>query len=187
MSSRKHELLESALRYVLAQGVANLSLRPLAVALGTSPRMLMFHFKSKDGLLRDLLDEVRARLESSFSELIAGADRTRGDAPLKLCWQWASRPKNLPLMRLLYEIQILATRGSTPLREHLAEASAAWQRLAFNAMSQSSKDRDIATLCIAVFDGLMLDLISGGRRAQLTAALDSFLSLAGHEAVAKKG
>lgn len=61
MSSRKQELLDAALAYLLEHGVANASLRPLAEALGTSPRMLIFHFKSKEGLLRDVFEALNSR------------------------------------------------------------------------------------------------------------------------------
>ncbi|MEU4688941.1 hypothetical protein [Actinoplanes sp. NPDC023714] len=60
MSSRQDELLEAAYRYVLANGLADLSLRPLAAAIGSSPRVLLFLFGSKDGLIRALLARARA-------------------------------------------------------------------------------------------------------------------------------
>src|SRR5690349_315476 len=49
--SRRAELTDGALRYVLEQGLVGLSLRPLAAALGTSDRMLIYHFGSKDALV----------------------------------------------------------------------------------------------------------------------------------------
>ncbi|MEX3648859.1 TetR family transcriptional regulator, partial [Mycolicibacterium porcinum] len=50
-SARKIELLEAAYRYALAHGLGDLSLRPLAAAIGSSPRVLLFLFGSKDGLV----------------------------------------------------------------------------------------------------------------------------------------
>ncbi|MGC2261119.1 MAG: TetR/AcrR family transcriptional regulator, partial [Candidatus Sulfotelmatobacter sp.] len=66
MSSRKIELLDASLRYLVEHGVANISLRPMAAALGTSPRILMFHFKSKEGLLQDVFAELNSRLQASL-------------------------------------------------------------------------------------------------------------------------
>ena len=43
-SRRKEELLELSYRYALEHGLADLSLRPLAAAVGSSPRVLLFLF-----------------------------------------------------------------------------------------------------------------------------------------------
>ncbi len=59
-SPRKEELLERAYQYVLSRGLADLSLRPLAAAIGSSPRVLLFLFGSKDDLVRALLARARA-------------------------------------------------------------------------------------------------------------------------------
>ena len=60
MSARREELLERAYGYALEHGLASLSLRPLAEAIGSSPRVLLFLFGSKDGLVRALLERARA-------------------------------------------------------------------------------------------------------------------------------
>lgn len=60
-SARQTELLEAAYRYALDHGLADLSLRPLAAAIGSSPRVLLYLFGSKDGLVRALL--ARARVD----------------------------------------------------------------------------------------------------------------------------
>ena len=46
-SARKQELLEAAYQYVLGNGLADMSLRPLAKEIGSSPRVLLFLFGSK--------------------------------------------------------------------------------------------------------------------------------------------
>ena len=58
-SPRKKELLEKSYRYVLRHGLIDMSLRPLAEAIGSSPRVLLFLFGSKDGLVRELLARAR--------------------------------------------------------------------------------------------------------------------------------
>ena len=59
-SARQDELLELAYRYVLAHGLADMSLRPLAKAIGSSPRVLLFLYGSKDNLIRALLERARS-------------------------------------------------------------------------------------------------------------------------------
>src|SRR4051794_1669786 len=59
-SARQLELLELAYQYVLRHGLTSLSLRPLAQAIGSSPRVLLFLFGSKEGLVQALLARARA-------------------------------------------------------------------------------------------------------------------------------
>ncbi len=58
-SARQAELLELAYRYTVEHGWAELSLRPLAKAVGSSPRVLLYLFGSKDELIRALLARAR--------------------------------------------------------------------------------------------------------------------------------
>jgi AcrR family transcriptional regulator len=59
-SARREELLQLAYQYAVAHGRADLSLRPIAAAIGSSPRVLLYLFGSKDGLIRALLAKARA-------------------------------------------------------------------------------------------------------------------------------
>ncbi|MGH2600275.1 MAG: TetR/AcrR family transcriptional regulator, partial [Dehalococcoidia bacterium] len=53
---RKAELLDRVAAYLLDNGLDDLSLRPLAAALGVSPRTLLYYFGSKERMLVDALD-----------------------------------------------------------------------------------------------------------------------------------
>jgi AcrR family transcriptional regulator len=176
MSTRKEELLNGALSYLLEHGMANASLRPMAAQLGTSPRILMFHFKSKEQLLQKIMEELQARLQSSFAGVIK-AER-KASPPLKLFWTWATEKRNLPYLRLLYEAQIIAAQNPKVYGPYLQKISRDWQDVALQTLSQSLRSEDLATLCIAVFDGLLLEMIMTGERSRLTSALDKFIALA---------
>ena len=178
MSNRKQEWLDAALAYMSERGVANLSLRPMAAALGTSPRMLMFHFKSKEGLLREVLGELHARLQASFRAMVCADRGPRRVAPLKQFWQWATSPSNLPYLRLLYEIQVIAAQNPGEYARYLKEASETWHAISLQALSPAIRTGPMATLCVAVFDGLFLELMSTGDQRRLTRALDHFISMA---------
>jgi AcrR family transcriptional regulator len=178
MLSRKQQLQAAALHYLLEHGIADLSLRPLAARLGTSPRMLMFHFTSKEGLLQDVLAELHARLQASFATIASADSAARDDAPLKRFWLWAASKKNLPYLRLLYELQIIAIQNPAEYGRYWKKISMDWQAMALKATSESLRSEPIATLCIAVFDGLFLELMSTGDRSRLTRALDHFISMA---------
>jgi hypothetical protein len=82
-----------------------------------------------------------------------------------------------PYLRLLYETQIIALQNPAHYGAYLQRASTAWQRIAFDSMSESLRSTSLATLCIAVFDGLMLELMATGDRRRLSRALDEFIAL----------
>src|SRR5688500_17517384 len=54
-SPRQRELLAATLKYAAENNLSDLSLRPLAAAIGSSPRVLLYLFGSKEGLIRDVL------------------------------------------------------------------------------------------------------------------------------------
>jgi hypothetical protein len=60
----------------------------------------------------------------------------------------------------------------------LKKSSTDWQRLVFQRLSESVRSQELATLCIAVFDGLFLELIVTGDRQRLTRAMDYFIAIA---------
>jgi len=172
MSVRKGQLLSAAVDYFIAHGVADLSLRPMAATLGTSARLLIFHFGSKEQLILEVLGEIQRRLQASFQRLV----ETR--SPIKSYWLWATRPENLPSLRLLYEVQIIAIQNPRVYGRYLEQHATDWLAIAEAAMSKSLRSRTMATLCIAVFDGLFLELLSTGDRARTTRALDRFVAIA---------
>jgi hypothetical protein len=136
----------------------------------------MFHFKSKEGLMTEVMEELHARLQASFLKLSESADRRV--PPLKSFWLWARDKKNFPYLRLLYESQIVAARNGKQYGRHLKKASTDWQQLVFQRLSESARSQELATLCIAVFDGLFLELIVTGDRLRLTRAMDYFIGIA---------
>lgn len=52
---RRQVWLDGMAQHVLSHGLTHASLRPLAQAVGTSDRMLIYHFGSKDGVIAALL------------------------------------------------------------------------------------------------------------------------------------
>src|SRR5438874_4889983 len=96
---RRSKTLEKAADYVLERGLEGLSLRPLASALGTSPRMLLYDFGSKEQLIDEILAEVRRREEGLIAERQIDFRGAPGDA-LATVWEWVSAEERAPFMRL---------------------------------------------------------------------------------------
>ncbi|MDT7776648.1 MAG: hypothetical protein QOC67_5572, partial [Pseudonocardiales bacterium] len=96
--------------YFGTRGISDLSLRQLADALGTSHRMLIYHFGSKEGLLTEVVRAVEAAQRELWSELVADPDLDPTERPRRL-WQRVSDPAMEPFARLFFEIYGQALQG----------------------------------------------------------------------------
>jgi AcrR family transcriptional regulator len=177
MSERRDALIDRALGYFLERGVAGLSLRPLAAEIGTSARLLVYHFGSKDGLVTAVMSEVQARMQRSFTELAAGPRRRQPAGAMQAFWAWMILPANLRYLRLLVEVQVLAIQHPSRYAHYLEGTSSAWLELIERSLPPSKARRALATLCTAVIDGLLLEYLSTGDRRRTTEALRAFAVL----------
>jgi len=161
-------LASRCLDYLLRHGIAGASLRPLAAASGTSARMLVYHFGSREGLLIAAMDLLRERMQASLAS--AGAPRR---STLRTFWNWLSGDA-LPYVRLLLEVQVLALQRPREFAHYLDETSRSWLQTIEPMLPPSPRRRATATLCAAVIDGLLLELLSSGDHRRVTAALVLF-------------
>lgn len=172
-SPRRAELLEKAYAYVLANGLVDVSLRPLAAAIGSSPRVLLFLFESKDALIRAIL--ARSRIDQ-LKLLDRLRDMPRPDnlaSAVGTVWEWLADPSHRPLLALWLEAY---TRS-------LTEPDGAWAGFAHRtvddwlaALTALAPTSDAAdrTLALAVLRGALLDLLATGDRDRLTKAVRRF-------------
>jgi AcrR family transcriptional regulator len=177
MSERREELIEKALEYFLKHGLAGLSLRPLAGQIGSSARLLVYHFGSKDGLIAAVMDEVRARMQKSFAASATRSARGGRSCVMRSFWAWITHPANVPSMRLLFEVQVLALQNPRVYARYLEGTTSSWLNLIERSLPSSRANRSVATLCAAVIDGLLLEYLSTGNRRRTTSALDLFSTM----------
>jgi AcrR family transcriptional regulator len=168
----RERLLNDCLAYFLRHGVAGLSLRPLAAGVGTSARMLLHYFGSKEALVAEVMDQVQARFQRSFQELLRLPERQRN--PLLTFWPVLANKTNRPLLRLLFEVQVLALQNPKRYRRYLTKTSTTWQRLIERALPRKGRSAVSATLYNAVVDGLLLELLSTGDLRRTSRALTLF-------------
>ena len=181
MSDRKSQLIDHSIDYVLKNGLAGLSLRPLAAEIGTSARLLIFHFGSKERLIEDVLNEVQERMRKSLAAVASSKSPFPGETPMKRCWRWASDKRNLPYLRLLYEANFIAARMPGTYERYLNQSSLNWIEFIASRLPESIGSAAMATLCGVVFDGLIIELLSTGDLRRTTRALDDFVALLQHE------
>lgn len=129
-SPRRVELLDASYAYVLEHGLTGLSLRPLAAATGTSPRVLLYLFGSKDNLLRELLARARREQVTMVAAALdpgTVAGRDGFDALVDRLWHWLSAPEQRPTVRLTYEAFLLSlSHHPGPWTGFAAESARDW-------------------------------------------------------------
>lgn len=173
MTARRDELLDATVSYLLKNGVGDLSLRPLAEAIGSKARLLIYHFGTRDALVSSALAVALGRMQQEFLEMLRGATLDRA---LLAFWRFATDADTEPYLRLFFEVHGLATRNDV-YREYLAEAIESWKAIVVQRLDRRLPRRrreELATLVIAVVDGLLLDYIATGDRERNTRALTQF-------------
>src|SRR5580692_3339601 len=104
-SQPRDRLLAAAVEQAMRGGIGDLSLRELAAAIGTSHRMLIYNFGSREGLLVAVTQAV----EETQRAALTSADDTPGDA--WALWQRLSHPTMWPQERLFFELYSYALLG----------------------------------------------------------------------------
>jgi AcrR family transcriptional regulator len=182
-SARRALLLEGCYAYVLEHGLASVSLRPLAAAVGSSPRVLLFLFGSKDGLVRELL--ARARAEELELPALGSAAAGLPAAALEV-WAWLAADQHRGLLRLWvesYARSLIEPEG--PWGTFARETVEDWLELLAAAQPASERDTEAGiaqrTLVLAVLRGALLDLLATDDRERTTRAVRRALSPGGSQ------
>ncbi len=177
-SARETHLLEAAYRYALDHGLANLSLRPLATAIGSSPRVLLYLFEDKDSLVRALLDRARADELALLKGLRDASDGEPLGLPLatEQIWTWLSAVEHRPLLTLWTEAYARSLVDPDGAWAGFAQSTVEdW--LAVLATAQPITERNSPsgehrrTLALAVLRGALIDLLATGDTDRATAAV----------------
>jgi AcrR family transcriptional regulator len=172
-SQARDRLLAAAVEQAMRGGIADLSLRELAAAIGTSHRMLLYHFGSRQGLL---VAVARAVEEAQYASVPDGGI-TAADA--RRLWQHLSDPALWPQERLFFELYAHALLGRPGTEDFLAAvvepAIAALADVMASAGADPVTARAEARLGVAVTRGLLLDLLATGDRDGVTQAFERFV------------
>jgi AcrR family transcriptional regulator len=172
----RQRILEACTDYALAYGLPD-RLSPLAAAAGTSNRMLIYHFGTRDGLLREVLREARRRQVEAFTELI----RLRPDEPytatLARAWTAISGPQGEPYLRIFTRLHDTAGEPLWPGFRRTATTD--WLAPLENGMRSLGRP-ELATVVLAVIRGLLMDLAATGDAPRTHQAFNDFLTTIDH-------
>jgi AcrR family transcriptional regulator len=178
--SPKQELLNAAIEYVAQHGIGDLSLRALAAELGTSHRMLIFHFGSKDKLWIEIVQTVEQRQRERLGQLLPDPGQPTREA-LWTWWKHISDPSLWPSERLFFELYGQALQGRAHATGFLDGIVDAWvQPIAEANIAQGAPEALAyahARLGVAVTRGLLLDLLATGDADRVDQAMHAFIDL----------
>ena len=177
-SARRAEIVEAAYEYVLANGLAGASLRPVAEAVGSSTGVLRFLFGSKDGLVAALLERARADELAVLDRLPAGGDLA---TVAWAVWDWLADPRHASVLRLWVESYAASLQddagpwtgfAATTVQDFLSVLARAQPR----AVRNTAAGRAQRTAVLALLRGCFLDLVATGDRARTTRAVHGYLA-----------
>jgi AcrR family transcriptional regulator len=171
------ELLDAVVHYLAEQGLANVSLRPMASRLGVSVNALVHHFGSRDDLIVAALrrsEAVQQQIENQW--LVRRPQLSQADL-LRAWWRWiTASPQNLAVVRLGIEAAALDATVTGLPRQVRGDQIGIWrsnieQRLLAEGVALPTAIIE-ASLAKAMFTGLVVDLLATGHRARLSRALE---------------
>ena len=168
-------LLVRAIGHFAQHGVGDTSLRALAEEIGTSHRMLIYHFGSRDGLLAAVVDTVEAGARATMAAMVeeAKGDPDPHDAGMRF-WHLVTDDA-LVYGPLFFELTSHAMQGlpyAVDVRERLVTTwldalTGMWQARGV----RRGEAREQASLDLATARGLLHDLLLTGDRARVDAAM----------------
>jgi AcrR family transcriptional regulator len=168
---RRQQLLDALIDDFARGGIGDRSLREIAEAVGTSHRMLLHHFGSRDELLLTIVDEVERRQMSTLPD----ADTAPADAMAGM-WADVRRPELRPFERLFFECYARGAQGEQPYARMVPVAVESWLA-EVDAKTAGQADPAVVRLGLAVIRGLLLDLVATEDDGGVDAAAAAFVEL----------
>jgi len=177
--SIKAQLLEKCLEAVLQHGIADVSLRALAAEVGTSARMLIYHFGSAENLLLELVKAFSHQEKRRFQALFENRDagQTVGEF-FQHHWQPFLADDYKPVFTLFFEFYVRCLRDQERYAFFFDDVLHEWRDL----VEQVLRDRygvttDVSewtTLIVSMSRGILLDWLASGETERIRQAIEAF-------------
>jgi AcrR family transcriptional regulator len=171
----KQRLLDACTDYALAHGLPD-RLEPLAAAAGTSARMLIYHFGTRDALLRAVLGHARHRQLDSFGALLRARPDEPYQATLRHAWTSMTGPDGQPFLRMFGQLREGSVQPLWP--DFRRAATTDWLGPLADGLRTIGRE-DHATLVLAVIRGLLMDLDATADTTRTDRAFQQFLTTLG--------
>ncbi|MFJ6913061.1 TetR/AcrR family transcriptional regulator [Streptomyces sp. NPDC101133] len=168
----RDRILDACVDHALVHGLPD-RLEPFATASGTSARMLIYHFGTRDALLRETLRRARRRQRDFFGELVSPRPEEPYPRTLRRAWQVMTGPAGRPYLTMFGRLREDAEQQLWP--GFRRESTTDWLQPFEEGMRGIGRP-ELATLVLAVFRGLIMDLETTGDVPRADRAFDDFLT-----------
>ncbi|MFF2996089.1 TetR family transcriptional regulator [Streptomyces sp. NPDC057950] len=181
--AKRRDLLERIRAYMIGNGVADLSLRPLARALGTSDRMLLYYFGTKERMIAEALTVYERRPLLRARGLFDAADSPRDAAGVRRfmeeIWQQFSDPDLRATLPLYLEVMAVGLLHPERYGPVMRDVMSEWTRLltsVFRDLGMAEvRARTEASLLVDASFGLLLAHLADGDWDRAGAAFHTLL------------
>jgi AcrR family transcriptional regulator len=168
----RDRILDACVDHALVHGLPD-RLEPFAAASGTSARMLIYHFGTRDALLRETLRRARRRQRDFFGELVSPRPEEPYPSTLRRAWRVMTGPAGRPYLTMFGRLRENAGQQLWP--GFRRESTTDWLRPFEDGMRSIGRP-ELATLVLAVVRGLIMDIETTGDVSRADRAFEDFLT-----------
>ena len=165
---KKEELLERCLAVAIEVGALDSSINAIAKKIGTSGRMLVYHFGSKQALERQLISLLENRLRERLWSFqgVSIEEASCPEEPLLEMWSHLTSPEMHGLLKLTMELNQRAIQGDSETQDFLEQESQKW----IDSLFKLTNNKMTALTLFHIFQGAVLDFLTTGnaQRGQQT-------------------
>lgn len=150
---KKQQFLQKIVVYILENGLSQTGIRALAKAAGTSDRMLIYYFGSKNELLDLAFKSISGQFSQQLDAIMGTHKRSASQLLEELSTQ-AMFDLLKPGVQLAFELVGLAARGKEPYASNAREVAEVW--IAWITSKLDDPDPAEAKDIYAHFEGRLL-------------------------------
>ena len=175
---RRPELLDAAVEYVLQHGMSDLSLRPMADALGVSHSTLLRHFGTKEALVTEVIARIRSDIFNRPRASVDDVTAPLGQV-LRATWRRLCEPAERRQFVLLFEVVAIQARNpdrfDSLAQELVTDFLGPLEASLRNHGLAGREACEVATGFLAQVRGLQLDLAVSGDQRRVNAAMNRYI------------
>jgi AcrR family transcriptional regulator len=190
-AGRREQLLDGAATWLVENGLGRMSIRAVAADLGISHRTLLHHFPTRQQLLAEALGVLRRRSMTVLNAQMLEADDAEPGSLIGSMWEHFTAPDTLPYHRVFFEVCGAALAEPDQYRPFLDGFETDWVEAIEAPLRRASIPDEqvapIATLIVATYRGLLLDVLITGERGHTGGALEELAGLVRSASVAATG
>jgi AcrR family transcriptional regulator len=170
-------MLAKVVEWFTTNGVLDTSMRTLAAGIGTSNRMLNYHFGSREQLLTAVIERVCEAERDALDRFVS-----QNVDPVEAGQQYWSHVADTARVfaPLFYELSAHAMYGkqyADGLRQLLTDAWLSGFTQGFARVTTPEHAERLGRLCLAVGRGVLFEVALTGDRAAADAAIDEFTAM----------